>query len=402
MADAKIGKGTIRPKGNGIWELKLDLPRARGAGRRKTIYERVHGTRLDADLKLAEIRKALDNETYIDPSKLTVGQWLEQWLADYAKHRVSAKTFERYAEIVRHHLIPALGVHRLRKLQGIHIQAAHGAALRDRRRRARKDGSVVLLPPLAAQTVKHHHRVLSAALKQASRLKLRPDNPATDVDPPRVKRPEMHVLDQAQTGALLIAAEGSSIHIPVLLAVTTGMRRGEVLGLRWKDIDLDRGVLSVAQTLEQTRQPGLVFKAPKTDRSRRQIPLVPFTIEPLRAHRARQAQDRLRAGTMWIDHDLVCCHADGSPLSPRQVTKTFAGLVRRLGFKLRLHDLRHTHLSQLLAAGVNVKVVSERAGHAGVAITLDVYAHVMPGMQEDAVKRIDAALRPHLKGGSGG
>jgi integrase len=398
MEQPKIGKGTIRPRGDGAWEIKLDRPRARGAGKRKTIYERVHGTRLDAELKLAEIRKALENETFVDPSKLTVKQWLEQWLAEHAAHRVSAKTFERYAEIVRQHLVPALGAHRLRKLEGVHIQAAYGAALRARRRRTRKDGAVVDLPPLSAQTVKHCHRVLSLALKQANRLKLRAGNPAADVDPPRPKRVELAILDQAQTGELLNAAASSSIYVPVLLAATTGMRRGEVLALRWKDVDLDKGVISVAQTLEETAKEGLTFKAPKTERSRRLIPMVPFTVEPLRAHRARQGEDRLRAGTIWADHDLVCCQADGTPLRPRQVTKAFAALARSIGLKLRLHDLRHTHLSQLLAAGVNIKVVSERAGHAGVAITLDTYAHVMPGMQEDAVNRIDAALRPHLKG----
>ena len=121
-------------------------------------------------------------------------------------------------------------------------------------------------------------------------------------------------------------------------------------------------------------------------------------VEPLRLHRALQGEDRLKAGAVWLNHDLVCCHADGTPLSPRNVTKAFAALVRRLGFNIRLHDLRHTHISQLLAAGVNVKIVSERAGHASIVITLDRYAHLLPGMQDEAVARLDAALRPHLKG----
>ncbi len=184
----------------------------------------------------------------------------------------------------------------------------------------------------------------------------------------------------------------------VLIAATTGLRRGEILGLRWHDLDLDQGMLSVACTLEETKAEGLVFKEPKTARSRRRLPLVPFTIELLRLHRARQGEERLRAGSMWLDTDLVCCEADGAPLSPRRVTKTFTALARRAGFDIHLHSLRHTHLSHLLAAGVNVKIVSERAGHASVVITLDRYSHSLPGMQEDAVNRIDAALRPHLKG----
>lgn len=329
---------------------------------------------------------------------MTVGQWLEKWLVEHAQGEVSAKTYERYAEIARKHLAPAFGARRLRRLAAAEINAYYLDALRLRRRRVRRDGSVLLLPPLAAQTVRHIHRVLSLALQQAWRLKLIDDNPAKRVKVPRPKPTEMKVLDQAETGALLQAAAGERIYVVVLIAATTGLRRGEILGLRWRDLDLDQGMLSVARTLEETREEGLTFKEPKTGRSRRRIPLVPFTIELLRLHRVRQGEERLRAGSMWLDADLVCCEADGSPLSPRRVTKTFTALARRAGFAdIHLHSLRHTHLSHLLAAGVNIKIVSERAGHASVVITLDRYSHLLPGMQEDAVNRIDAALRPHLK-----
>jgi integrase len=375
--------GHIRQRSPGSWEIKYDAGRDPITGRRRTRYATVKGGKKAAQQELRRLLATVDEGRFVEPSKLTVGQYLERWLDEHAKHKVSAKTFERYAELLRLHAVPVIGHHPLTRLEPLHIQAIH-AGMRVRH--------------LSAQTIKHCHRVLSEALKQAVRLRLVADNPAAAVDAPRVARIEMKVLDQAQTGALLRAAEKSTIYAPVLLAVTTGMRRGEILGLHWKDVDLDRRNLSVAQTLEETKAGGLVFKTPKTERSRRTITLPAIAVDALRQHRARQAADRLRVGSLWIDHDLVCCRPDGMPLSPRQLSKTFAALSRRLKLGVRFHDLRHTHMSHLLAAGVHPKVASERAGHASISITLDVYSHVIPGMQEDAANKIDDALRAHLKG----
>ena len=189
----------------------------------------------------------------------------------------------------------------------------------------------------------------------------------------------MNILDQADTARLLNAVERPrkeeprkplSIYIPVLVAVTTGMRRGEILGLRWKDVDLDAGTLSVRQTLEQTRT-SLAFKVPKTPRSRRMITLPALTVDALRRHKVTQAEDRLSMGLGRDELGLVCGLRDGSPRSPRELTKEFSRVMKRLGFALRFHDLRHTHISHLLAAGVHPKVASERAGHASVGITLE-------------------------------
>ena len=274
-------------------------------------------------------------------------------------------------------------------LAPLHIQAAHAKALTSGRRDGRGG--------LAKRTVVHHHRVLSEALKQAVRWRLLSINPCGLVDPPRPARREMNTIDEAETAALIGAAESSRIGAPVLLAATTGMRRGEILGLRWSDVDFERRTISVAQTLEETKT-ALAFKEPKTARSRRMIALPQVAIEALRRHRARQAQERLRVRPAWADLDLVCTDAIGEPIRPDYLTHAFTKLVARLGLKVRFHDLRHSHLSHLLAAGVHPKVASERAGHTSVGFTLDVYSHVMPGLQEDAANRIDAALRQHLKG----
>lgn len=296
----------------------------------------VNGTKKQAAAELTRVLAEVDRGAFIEPNRLSVGEYFERWLTDQAQHRVSAKTFERYAEVVRKHLIPALGSHRLTKLTLLEVQGYYGRALAA----GRRDGK----GGLSAHTVKHHHRILSQALKQAVRWRLAPSNPCGFVDPPRSARREMKTIDQPETGRVLNALDGLPLYMPVLLAATTGMRRGEVLALRWSDLDLDRSVLSVAQTIEQTAA-GVAFKEPKTERSRRSIALASLTVDALRRHKLRQTEARLALGPLYVNCDPVCCRPDGRPLSPRAVTKAFAAAAGALGLKVRFHDLRHSHIS---------------------------------------------------------
>lgn len=387
--------GTIRRHG-ASWQIKYEAgERDPATGKRQTRYATVRGTKKAASAELARRLAVVNSGGAVEPSNLTVTAYLEQWLSTAARHRVSAKTFERYDEIVRKHLVPSLGAHRLTKLSALHIQAYYSDALTEARTRTLRNRVTITLPPLAALTVRHHHRVLSQALRQAVRLRLLLHNPCTDIDPPTPRRTEMKVVDPRQSVDLLKAASGGLLHIPVLLAITTGMRRGEILALRWQDVQLNTQTLQVVQTLEQTAG-GLAFKEPKSERSRRTIALPALTVEALRLHRRMQAEALLALGIRQEEGTLVCCDHEAQPLSPRAVTKRFSVLSHRLGLGIRFHDLRHSHISHLLAAGVHPKVASERAGHASVSITLDVYSHLIPGMQEDAAARIDAALRSHL------
>ncbi len=388
-------------RAEGVWQrgpttfdIIVPLGRDPVTGKKKDKWQTFNGTLREAKTERGRLISEHKGGTYVEPSRLTVAEYLESWLVDQARQAVSVKTFERYAEIVRKHLIPALGTHRLTKLAPVHIKAYHGAALASGRLHPGKGENAAR--GLSAQTVKHHHRVLSQALRAAVLLQLLTRNACEAVKPPRPVQREMKVLDQEATARLLRKVEHLAIYIPVLLAVTTGMRRGEILALRWRDVDLDAGALSVRQTLEQTRT-SLAFKLPKTPRSRRTITLPTLTVEALRRHKVRQAEDWLSMGLGRDGLGLVCGLRDGSPRSPRELTKEFSRVMKRLGFALRFHDLRHTHISHLLVEGVHPKVASERAGHASVGITLDLYSHVLPGLQEDAANRIDAALRTHLE-----
>ncbi len=380
-------KGHIRQRGKGSWAIVLDLGRDAN-GKRRQKWHKVRGTKKDAQTELVRLLNAIHTGAYIEPSRITLTEYLDRWLQDYAAIKVSAKTFERYTEIIRLHLAPALGPYSLAKLQPLHIQSYYSEALQ----KGRKDGK----GGLSAQTVLHHHRVLRKALQQALKWQFLARNPADAVEPPRPHRREMKCLDESSTARLLEATEGTNLHLPTLLAVTTGMRRGEILGVRWQDLDFDAGTLSVRQSLEQTNR-GIAFKQPKTQKGRRVVALPQITVEALRRHRVEQAKQKLLLGPGYQDRDLVCARADGLPWPPDSLTSSFSALVRKVGLlRVRFHDLRHTHATQLLRQGIHPKVVSERLGHSTVGITLDVYSHVLPSMQEEAARRIDASLRMAL------
>ena len=380
-------RGSIKKRGKNSWRLIFDLERDHNGKRQQKTFT-VRGTKKQAEAELSRRLAEIESGGFVDPGNIKVSEYLERWLR-HVEPKTSAKTHERYSEIVRLAITPALGTIKLAKLAPLHIQAFYGDAL--------SSGHVKRKTGLSARTVLHYHRILFQSLKQAVRWRLLSNNPADAVEPPVPEQKEMTALDEDQTVTLIEKVKDHAFYIPVLLAVTTGMRRGEVLGLRWCDVDLDRATLSVTQTLEKTRDGGLRFKQPKTKKSRRTITLPSMTVDALRKHRANQAELYLGIGVGWNEQGLVCTKLAGEPINPNTLTSGFANFVKRLDIpKVRFHDLRHTHATQLLKEGIHPKVVQERLGHATIAVTLGLYSHVMPGMQEDAALRVDTALRAAL------
>lgn len=377
-------RGHIRKRGKQSWAVVLERERD-GSGKRCQKWHSIKGTRKDAELELAKLLGSVVTGDYIEPAKMKVGDFLGKWLNDCARFNVGGKTFERYAEIVRNHLAPTFGTLRLTKLTPLHIQAHYSQA----RQNGRKDGR----GGLSAQTVLHHHRVLHRALQLAVKWRILSRNPADAVEPPRPEYKEVRVIDEMQSVWLIEAAAGTRLHVPIVLAVCTGMRRGEILALKWDDVDLDLGFLSVRRALEQTRE-AVVFKEPKSRHGRRAISLPPLAIDFLRAHRTKQESLKDLLGCAYQDNGLVCCCDDGRIWKPSAFTSAYCSLLRRRRIaNVPFHALRHSHASQLLRAGVSPKLISERLGHSKVGFTLDVYAHLLPGMQEEAAHLIDAGLR---------
>jgi len=238
---------------------------------------------------------------------------------------------------------------------------------------------------------------LHSALKHAVRMRLIARNPADDLALPKIRRAEITALTETQVAALLAAAEGTPVRTPLLALVTIGVRRGELLGLRWHDLDLEAARLSVRHTLQESSA-GLELKEPKTARAARTIALPGVTVEALREHRRVQLETRLRVGAGFNTQELVFPGADGEPWWPSNFDRATRRVFKKAGLSCRLHDLRHTHATMLLAKDVHPKVVQERLGHANIGITLDIYSHLIPHMQEEAAAKIDAGMREVLAG----
>ncbi len=338
---------------------------------------KTYRTRKEAEVALAAWITEVERGTALEPSKVTVGGLLEQWLTGVAKHNVKATTLEDYEATIRVHILPTLGSVLLQRLTAAQVQAFYATKL---------DAGA------SPRTVQLCHLRLSQALKQAVAWGLVAHNVCANVKPPRVvyKRSETWTPEEAQAFLSVAAADG--LHPLWLLALSTGMRRGELLGLRWRDLDLDRRSLSVRQCVVIHKGAALI-EEPKTSSARRVVKLPAEAVEALREHRRRQVERRLCVGSLWEDHDLVFCTRLGRPLNPNNVARSYTRLVAIAGVpRIRLHDLRHTHATWLLKAGQPVKVVSERLGHAKVSITLDTYAHVLPDMQEGAVDTVGGLL----------
>jgi integrase len=240
------------------------------------------------------------------------------------------------------------------------------------------------------------HRVLREALQQALRWQILARNPADAVKPPKVERKQMKVLDADATAALIEAARPYRIFVPILLGVLCGLRRGEIAALRWRSVDLETGQLRVVASIEQTKA-GCREKETKSGRDR-VLALPAMLVAELRRHRAEQAQELLQLGIRLTDDSYVVAQADGTPLQPNSLTHGFADFLDAHGLqRVRLHDLRHSHATHLLAAGIHPKIASERLGHSKVGITLDLYSHVLPGMQAEAAAAVDSAIQAALQ-----
>ena len=374
-------RGNITRRGKNSWRLKFDVFR-HPDGRRETRYVILKGRRQDAQKELTRLLAQSDAGTLVEPSKVTVEQCIAAWLT--GAHGLAPKTTERYLQLAKQQIYPHLGPIVLQKLKPAKVQEWHGTLIKS----GGKNGK-----PLSARTVTHAHRVLHRALERSVENETLARNVASVISPPKVEEEEVEILSADEVVVTLRELRGHDLYTIVAVDLGTGMRRGELLAIRWSDTDLDGATVRVERSSEETTK-GLRFKAPKSKRGRRTISLPPSVVAVLREHRRKQLELRLALGLGRPEPEaLVFCHPDGSPMSPDNLSRDWIRARKALSLpKVMFHALRHTHVSALIAAGLDVVTISRRIGHSKPTVTLNTYGHLFKNTDTAAAAAIEAAL----------
>ncbi len=378
------GEGSIYRRPDGRWAGQVSLGYdSKGKRLRKTFYGQ---TRKEvADQVTAALQKVATG-TYIEPTTVTFGEWLDKWLTSYKKGQLKQSTYESYESMIETHIKPALGGVPMAKLQAHTLQSFYN----DKLKNGRADGK----GGLSTRMVRYCHAIIRQALQQAVKEGLLPRNVADATNPPTVQSKKMQPLTEDQLITFFGAAKDDRLFAAYVLAATTGLRRGELLGLCWDCVNLKDGAITVQRQLLALQDGPTLEETTKSKSGRRNVSLTDDATRELKAHRKRQAQEMLLMGEAYQNNNLVFCSEDGSCLDPREFTKRFQRLLKKAGLpKVRLHDLRHTHASLLLARGVHPKVVQERLGHSSITMTLDLYSHLAPGLDQAAAASLNGLLK---------
>jgi len=363
-----------KDKNTAKWSYIIEMGRGIN-GKRKQKRKRGFRTKKDAQKAMTKILHELNKGTYIEPKKITMESFLSEWLKN-KQLTIRQSTYRKYYWIVNKHLIPHIGNVLLPDLTPTHVQQLYYKLSKEKK--------------LSNENVKSVHKLLSQSLRQGVKFDYIPRNVTEFIELPKVEKKEVNVWNLDQVRHFLNIAKTNRYHIVYQIALNTGMRQGEILGLRWRDIEFDRKTLNVRQTLSHT---GELVNATKTAASSRTIALPDQLVAELKKHKITQAEEKLKAGSLYTNNELVVATQLGTPLNPRNLVRNFYGLIKKTELnKIRFHDLRHTHASLLLIQGAHPKVVSERLGHADTRITLDTYSHLLPNMQEETAKQFGDML----------
>lgn len=392
------GEGTIGKYGNG-WRAVITLGRDAETGKliRKAFYG---NTQAEVKVKMNEALGNVRQGTYVEPTKQTVSEWLETWLNAYVKPAVKVTTFDSYSEQVRLYIRPRIGHIKLADLKTFHLQTMYNQLLENGRIRKilqRNDkgeivkdenGNIVYKKTgLSVRNVRYIHVIINEALKQAQNERLITFNPATAAKQPKEEKKEMKVLDEKQIKDFLTVASERRLYAAYYLELSTGLRRGELLGLRWNSVDFKNNTIAVKEQLVNTKN-GPVFQSPKSQKSKRKITVDSEAIKILKEHKKKQAEEILKAGSAYVKNDLVFPTEIGTPTSPRNFFRSFKAVLKAAGLPdIRFHDMRHTFSVLSLQAGIDVKTLQQDLGHHSAAFTLDVYGHITEKMKKEAAEK---------------
>ena len=381
-------EGTVSRRRDGRWEAKFHAGYDAETGNPKRIT-RYFKTRAEAQDWLAQMQYERNVGLFVEPHKITLKDWVTHWVEVYKKPTVRSKTWDTYSGLVKNHIIPSLGHIPLMQLRTSDLQKFYNEK--------RRSG-------LSSRTIHMIHQVISGSLKQALKEQLVKRNAAEAVTLPPLKYQEISPLSAEDVSSFLAAAKGHRLYAAFLLALGTGLRRGELLALRWRDVDFKYGTITVRQSLGREKVEGgitktaLVFNEPKTKKSRRTIAVPQEALKELKAHKAQQNEEKLFFGPAYQDNNLVFCAANGKPLDPDNFARVHAQLLKKAGIPhVSVHTLRHTSATLLLQADEHPKVVQEMLGHTRISTTLDIYSHTNPGLLRRAADKLNDFLVPKEK-----
>lgn len=380
--------GHIRRRGENSFELKYEAGIDPRTGKRVTKYISFKGTKREAQTKLTELLAAVAKGSHVEPNKLTVGEFVRGRVDHWeASGKISARTAERYRYLVENQVAPHIGTKQLQKLLPLHIEEWH-TNLRNSGRADGKGG-------IAMRTIGHAHRVLSKALSDAVKNHLVLSNVTKLEAAPKVQDDEMVIVRDVSGFVAKLKGSAGRLYVPAMVSLFTGMRRGEVLALRWGRVDLERKIVNVQEALEHTKAHGIRFKPPKSKAGRRNITLPDILVEVLREYRKAQLELRVKLGAgKLLDDDLLFTDLEGAPLSPNAMSAAWSDYAAQIGMtEVTFHALRHTHASQLIDQNVDIVTISKRLGHAKPDITLRIYSHLFHKDDGKAAAAINAALK---------
>ncbi|PEE73590.1 site-specific integrase [Priestia megaterium] len=373
-------KGSItKNKKTGKWDFVFNSGVDPLTGKRKQIRRRGFDTKRHAMEAMTKLKAEILTNEFLDLTNITYAKYMDEWLEERQNH-LQNTTFEIHSIYYQNVIKPKLGHFKIQQITPLHIQ--------------KFINELVNQNSYSEHTIHLIYRIISASLKKAKIIKLLKDNPASGITLPKIRKKEMSVWSLEQVNYFINESKKTKrltrCYIGFLIALLTGMRQGEIMGLRWKDIDMESQIIYIRQTLTQNAK---IKYGAKNDSSIRSIHISNKLISELKVHRKRVLAEKLLLGQDYNDFDLVICTQSGKPMIPRNFRKEFYNLTEKISLpKIRFHDLRHTHATILIQQNVNVKLISERLGHAEIGTTLDTYSHVLPNMQKTVSDELDKII----------
>jgi len=377
------GEGTIYKRKDGRWCGQLTIgTTAEGKQKRKSFYG---DTRKEVARKMTEMKHKIFTGTYIEQTNMKLEDWLKQWVKG-RKTALAYSTYRNYEMMIRNHLIPTLGKTKLKELSARQVQDLLNHKL--------EHGKVNGEGGLSASTVKYIYTTLHAALEQAVKERMIPNNICVAVEVPKKQAEhKLHTWNNKQVNKFLNHAKSFKFYEVFFLALNTGMRKGELLGLQWKDIDFNKNKIEVKRQLTRTDE-GLIFKKVKTKSGNRTIPITDDVAKFLRSHKIKQSEHKLALGAGYYQNDLIACNGIGNALDGRNLNREFKKVIKEAGLpEIRFHDLRHTFSTTYLQNGGNIKTLQQILGHSSITVTIDTYSHVTDEMLYEASKNISTMYK---------